>query len=98
MKETYYESFKLGSKYDRETWEQIRQSCRLNPLLEKKYAVCCDTQDGLAFIWYYTDDEDYDLAPGEFLVDTDTLTVVNQYDVKGYFDRMHERIRRAMKG
>lgn len=98
MKETfktrYYESVKIGSMYDEDVWQVIRRKSGIDPSLEERYAVCYEMDDdNFAWVLAYTDDPDYELSDGQFLVDTETLQVVNQYDLKGYFDRMHQRLR-----
>ena len=92
------ESFKIGSIYNEDAWNRMRKKSGINCQLEDRYAVCYEKDDDeLATILTYTDDREFELADGQFLVDTDTLIVVNQYDVKGYFDRMHERVRKLLE-
>lgn len=66
-------------------------------IFKKKYAVCIETDAGTEVIIHWTDDKDYELKEGQFLVDAETLAVINQYDIKGYFERMHERVRKLLE-
>lgn len=95
------ETFKIGSMYDENVWERmVAESCgsqfTSKRIFKKKYAVCIETDAGTDVIIHWTDDKDYELKEGQFLVDAETLAVINQYDAKGYFDRLHKRIKDSM--
>ena len=95
------ETFKIGSMYDENVWEKmVAESCgsqfTSKRIFKKKYAVCIETDSDRDAIIHWTDDKDYELKEGQFLVDAETLAVINQYDTKGYFDRLHQRLRDIM--
>lgn len=89
------------SIYNEDAWERmVAESCgsaftdaHCQRIFKKKYAVCVETRADRDIIIYWTDDRNYPLKQGQFLVDAETLQVVNQYDLKGLFDRMHQRLR-----
>ena len=92
------ETFKIGSMYDENVWNRmVAESCgsqfTSKRIFKKKYAVCIETDSDRDVIIHWTDDKNYPLKEGQFLVDAETMAVINQYDAKGYFDRLHKRLK-----
>ena len=96
------DTFMIGSMYNEEVWERmVAESCGSaftnKRVFKKRYAVCVETNAGTDAIIHWTDDRNYPLKQGQFLVDSETLAVINQYDIKGYFERMNERVRKLLE-
>ena len=93
------------SIYNKDAWNRmVAESCgsaftnaHSQRIFKKKYAVCVETDSDKDAIIHWTDDKDYELKDGQFLVDSETLAVINQYDIKGYFERMNERVRKLLE-
>lgn len=90
------------SIYNKDAWNRmVAESCGSQftnkRIFKKKYAVCVETDEDKDAIIHWTDDKDYPLKDGQFLVDSETLAVINQYDIKGYFDRMHKRVKKLLE-
>lgn len=96
------ETFKIGSIYNEDAWNRmVAESCGSQftnkRIFKKKYAVCIETDSDKDAIIHWTDDKDYELKDGQFIVDAETLAVINQYDIKGYFYRMHKRVKKLLE-
>lgn len=87
---------RLGNIYDKDVWERmVAESCgsqfTSKRIFKKKYAVCIETEDKDIII-HWTDDRDYPLKQGQFLVDDETRTVVEEEGLKERFEKLHNRL------
>lgn len=98
------ETFKIGSMYDENVWQRmVAESCgsqftdgailqgARKRIFKKKYAVCIETEDKDIII-HWTDDRDFPLKQGQFLVDDETRTVVEEEGLKERFEKLHNRL------
>ena len=97
------------SIYNKDAWERmVAESCgsqftngailhgARKRIFKKKYAVCVETDSDKDAIIHWTDERDYPLKDGQFLVDADTLAVIAEYGVKEYFEDLKERMRKSI--
>ena len=86
----------MGNIYDKDVWERmVAESCGSQftnkRIFKKKYAVCIETEDKDVII-HWTDDRDYKLKQGQFLVDDETRTVVEEEGLKERFKELHNKL------
>lgn len=94
----------MGNIYDKDVWQRmVAESCgsqftdgailqgARKRIFKKKYAVCIETEDKDIII-HWTDDRDYPLKRGQFLVDDETRTVVEEEGLKERFKKLHNRL------
>ena len=91
------ETFKIGSMYDENVWNRmVAESCgsqfTSKRIFKKKYAVCIETDSDRDIIIHWTDDRNYPLKQGQFLVDDETRTVVEEEGLKERFKKLHNRL------
>lgn len=89
---------RMGNIYNKDTWERmVMESCGSqftnSRIFKKKYAVCVETNAGTDVIIHWTDDRNYPLKQGQFLVDDGTRTVVEDEGLKERFEELHQRLR-----
>ena len=97
------------SIYNKDAWNRmVEQSCgsaftngailqgARKRIFKKKYAVCIETDSDRDAIIHWTDDKDYELKDGQFLVDAETRAVIAEYGVKEYFEDLKERMRKSI--
>ena len=86
----------MGNIYDKDVWERmVAESCgsqfTSKRIFKKKYAVCIETEDKDIII-HWTDDRDYQLKQGQFLVDDETRTVVEEEGLRERFKELHNKL------
>lgn len=93
------------SIYNKDAWERmVAESCgsqftnaHCQRIFKKKYAVCIETDSDKDAIIHWTDERDYPLKDGQFLVDAETLAVIAESGVKEYFEDLKERMRKSIE-
>lgn len=88
----------MGNIYNEDVWQRmVMESCGSaftnKRIFKKKYAVCVETNAGTDVIIHWTDDRNYPLKQGQFLVDDGTRTVVEDEGLKERFEELHQRLR-----
>ena len=92
------------SIYNKDAWNRmVAESCgsqftnaHCQRIFKKKYAVCVETDSDKDAIIHWTDERDYPLKDGQFLVDAETMAVIAEYGVKEYFEDLKERMRKSI--
>lgn len=87
----------MGNIYDKDVWERmVAESCgsqfTSKRIFKKKFAVCVETDSDKDAIIHWTDDKDYPLKDGQFLVDDETRTVVEEEGLKERFEELHNKL------
>ena len=90
------------SIYNKDAWNRmVAESCGSQftnkRIFKKKYAVCVETDSDKDAIIHWTDDKDYPLKDGQFLVDAETRAVIAESGVKEYFEDLKERMRKSIE-
>lgn len=88
----------MGNIYNEDVWQRmVMESCgsqfTSKRIFKKKYAVCVETDSDRDAIIHWTDDRNYPLKQGQFLVDDETRTVVEDEGLKERFEELHQRLR-----
>lgn len=86
----------MGNIYDKDVWERmVAESCGSQftnrRIFKKRYAVCVEFKDKDIII-HWTDNRDFTLKQGQFLVDDDTRTVVEEEGLKERFKELHNKL------